>query len=71
MYDTVRRNFQTLDLTEVFNFFEKYGKAEFIYKWECDGSSGQTKYHQASTQSTNLTLNDPYSNSNGDNDTNN
>lgn len=66
---TVRRVFQTFDLPEDFNFFEKYVKAEFIFKWGCDGSSGQTEYHQELTQNTNLTLNDPHSNSDGDNDT--
>ncbi|XP_060868603.1 uncharacterized protein LOC132943582 [Metopolophium dirhodum] len=48
---------------------EIYEFAEFIFKWGCDGSSGQTEYHQAFTQNKNLTLNDPHSNSDGDNDT--
>jgi hypothetical protein len=51
---TVRRIFQTFDLTENFNFFEKYVKAEFIFKWGSDGSSGQTEYHQGFTQNTHL-----------------
>lgn len=63
----VKRVFQTFDLPEDLNFFEKYVKAEFIFKWECDGSTGQTEYHQAFNQSINLILNDPYSNSDGDN----
>ncbi|KAL4096814.1 hypothetical protein QTP88_021697 [Uroleucon formosanum] len=65
---TVRRVFQTFDLPEDFNFFEKYENAEFIFKWGCDGSSGQTEYHQSFNQNTHFILNEPQSNSDGDND---
>jgi len=63
---TVKRVFQTFDLTKDFNFFEKYVKAEFIFKWGCDGSSGQTEYHQAFTQNTHFDQNN--SKSDDDND---
>ena len=68
MDHTVRRIFQTFDLTENFHFFEKYVKAEFIFKWGSDGSSGQTEYHQGFTQNTHFIQNDQNLNSDHDDD---
>jgi hypothetical protein len=65
---TVRRIFQTFDLTENFHFFEKYVKAKLIFKRGTDGSSGQTEYHQGFTQNTHFIQNDQNLNSDHDDD---